>query len=87
MRSIWKFPLELEMENQTIKMPRDAKIVHVEMQGKNPCIWAIVDEKANTVDRTFMVTGTGWGVGPDVRYVGTCSHGSNHSFVWHVWEV
>lgn len=85
MKTIWKFPLDVTTEDQVVKMPLGAKIVHVEMQGMLPCIWAIVDEQVDfSVDRTFIVCGTGWGVSPFWNYVGTCLDGS---YVWHVWEA
>lgn len=58
MSVIWKFPLALA-GTQMVVMPKGATVVHVAEQFGKPCIWAIVDERAEREERTFIILGTG----------------------------
>jgi len=40
---IWKYPLEVA-DQQNLKLPTGAKILTVQAQDGNPCLWALVDE-------------------------------------------
>ena len=84
MKTIWKFPFEIS-DSVAIDMPRDSVILSVECQGNEPCIWAMVDPKAESVTRLFLVYGTGHPIdGVSVmRHVATFQQ--NH-FVWHMFE-
>jgi hypothetical protein len=85
---IWKFPLDVN-DLQTIPMPHNAQILHVASQSNQPCLWALVDENASTVDARRFVT---YGIGnpmPDDNYghyVGTYQM-HDGQLVCHVFEV
>lgn len=69
----------------TISMPDGAKIVHVGVDWiGSVCMWAYVDTQQPSVDRKFIITGTGHELGDVERYVGTVIQ---RPFVWHIWEV
>ena len=86
-RTVWEFPLALE-SRLPIDMPEGAEVLHFNMQGDTPTIWALVDEKRNFVSRHFLLAGTGHPMqGEDdslLDYIGTCFHGP---FVWHLFEA
>lgn len=71
-RAVWKYPLAVE-EVQQLDMPRGARALAVQIQGGEPCLWALVYPAAPTETRTVRVTGTGHtniGIFAD-DYVGT----------------
>jgi hypothetical protein len=70
--------------NETL-MPIGAKILHVNMQGRDICMWALVDKEVMQEYRTFEVVGTGWELDENMFYVGTCF--DSDSFVWHIMEI
>lgn len=84
-QSIWKYPLEVIIDKQTVFMPAGAQILSVENQHGRLCIWAIVDTSADLEDREIIVMGTG---GPvplgELDHIGTAIMGS---LVWHVAEM
>lgn len=84
MKTIWKFPLK--SSHYQVGMPKGAKIVEVASQGKDLCIWAIVEPDALVEHRMFHVIGTGFGI-PDgkLSYVGT-AHFEDTGLVFHVFE-
>ena len=73
-KTIWKFELETT-ENQTLKMPIGAEILTVQMHFDKPCLWALVDPKAEREDRFIETFGTAYTVrydiGVDRKYIGT----------------
>lgn len=85
MRKIWKYELH-GLQSTVFEMPRNARIVHVGMQGDVICLWALVNENAEKDRRVFRPFGTGHGI-PTIRgsyeYVGTVFDGP---FVWHIME-
>ena len=73
MKSIWKFPLQV-MDSQEIEMPSHAQVLTVQVQGEQPCLWAIVTPYAPKVTRTVRIYGTGHPAPDDLSradYVGT----------------
>ncbi len=79
---ILKYPLTLT-DRQTIEMPTNASIIHVNGQNGVPCIWAEVNP-GETGSRTFYIVGTGHDIPTGrVRYIGTYHSGP---FVWHIYE-
>ena len=83
MRTIHKY---IVTGRNDIQMPFFAKILHVNMQGKDFCIWAEVDTEIEIEEtRTFEVVGTGWELDENMFYVGTCL--DSNSFVWHIMEI
>lgn len=87
MKTIWKFPLAVDVF-QKIDMPKGAEVLTVQPQGDRACIWAMLDPTADTTRRGFWIFGTGHDIEGEVlermgRYVGTFQI---RGFVWHVFE-
>lgn len=71
MKKVWKFPLQITDE-QRIAMPRGAQLLTVQVQGQQPCLWAVVDVDAPSEDRLIIIHGTGHTIsGAADRYIGT----------------
>jgi len=85
MKRIFKYILHTSVQS-SFQMPADAKVLCVQMQYDCPCIWAMVDDSAPTVERTFTVYGTGHPMSEDPgQYVGTFQmHGGE--LIFHVFE-
>ena len=85
MKTIWKYEFEVN-DNFILSMPMRAKVLHIECQGRTPCIWAIGDPSAEKTKRKFRVVGTGHPISDDtlLSFVGTFQQ---PPFVWHVFEV
>ena len=82
MRSIWKYPLKVTSA-QDIEMPDGARILSVQMQGEQPCLWAEVDPNQVRERRKFFVAATGGPAPERAQYLGTFQNGA---FVGHVYE-
>jgi hypothetical protein len=87
MKTIWKFPLEVT-DVQSVRMPRGARILCVQVQGGVPCLWAEVDPQAASEDRTLRIYGTGHPMaeGEQRVYIGTFQL-VQMEMVFHVYEV
>ena len=81
MKTIYKYIVT--GRNKTV-MPIGANIISVGMQGRDYCIWALVDSEAEMEARDFEVVGTGWELENDMSYIGTCFDGD---FVWQIMEL
>jgi hypothetical protein len=84
MQTIWKFPLAVTDGVQTIEMPKNARIVHVDAQFGAPCLWASVDSNRPKQRRNFVIYGTGDEITAIGPYIGTVLIAS---FVWHIFET
>lgn len=75
------------MDSQTIAMPKDAKILTVQLQDGKPCIWAMVNPEQPEVKRTIATYGTGHEVkSPNkLTYIGAYQL-RNGALVYHVFE-
>lgn len=83
MNKIFKYPIEAT-DSQGIEMPAGAKILCVQTQGEQPCIWAQVDPHERMVRRQIWVYGTGHHMlRTQDKYVGTFQL-SGGSLVFHV---
>lgn len=72
-----------------IRMPEGSRILHVAMQGYNPQMWAEVDTDKPTIERRFILMGTGWEFPFSpllLNYIGTFLQGSGE-YVWHIYEI
>jgi diguanylate cyclase (GGDEF)-like protein len=88
MRSIWRFPLELD-ERMTVRMPAGARILHAAVNAAGvPCLWAEVDTEAPLRDRRMTCVGTGgWlpdGRGPHIATFLTDVDGDE--YVFHLYD-
>ncbi len=86
MRTIWKYNLDIT-DIQTIEMPVDGKILSIQTQLGNICMWVEVNSSAPTTKRTFCVFGTGHEMPlyDRMTYLGTAQT-ANGKLVWHVFE-
>ncbi len=84
--TIWKFPLRT-LGQQTVKMPMGAEILTCQMQGSQPCLWALVDPEEQIENRTIFVFGTGHKVDDKYRisYVATIQIDGG-SLIFHVFQ-
>lgn len=86
MKTIWKFPIPAEDE-VTIAMPKGARLLTVQVQRRNPCLWALVDDSAETATRRLAVRGTGHDADglEGAAYVGTFQLVSG-SIIFHLFD-
>lgn len=91
MKVIWKYPLELVRPDgwltasPTVEMPAGAQILTMQLQGRTPTLWALVDtaESRNEV-RKLRIFGTGHPLpSTELEHLGTFQH---EAFVFHVFE-
>jgi hypothetical protein len=82
--AIWKYKLAIIGE-QKITMPDNAVSLSVQAQDGDVCLWAMVDEEAPLVERTFVIYETGQPISP-VRYDNFLATVQIGSFVWHVFQ-
>ena len=88
-RTVWKFPLGPLHGPAYAWLPEGAAILHFDIQGGEPTIWALVDPERPTEQRKFEFVGTGHPLlaerdGFPSSYIGTCFSGL---FVWHLFEA
>lgn len=86
METIWKFPIKVT-DVQSIPIPEQAKILTVQVQNGQPCVWVQLDPGHAKTGRTIRIAGTGHPL-PDAEsllYIGTFQlHGGG--LVFHVFE-
>lgn len=58
MYTIWKYPLKV-IDKQIIKMPQGVRILTVQVQNGEPCLWAEVDPDNELQDVLIATRGTG----------------------------
>ena len=87
MDTIWKFDFEVT-DYIEIEMPKDAKILSVQIQHEKPCIWAGVIAGNDTEKRKFRIFGTGHPIAMNangLKFIGTFQL-MNGNFVGHLFE-
>jgi len=85
--SIWKFDLPVD-DTIVIEMPKGAKVLDVQTQHGQPCIWAIVDTECETEPRTFFMRDTGHPLNfaiESARYIGTIQM-DDGALIFHLFE-
>lgn len=74
MKTIWKQELVVEDE-QSISVPRGAKLLCVQVQNEKPCLWFLCDPSQSLKDsKKVYIYGTGNPIYEDVinyHYLGT----------------
>lgn len=86
MEQIWKYELKVDGV-QKINMPEGAKILTVQTQFDNPCIWALVNPTNTLTVRNFEIYGTGHNIQIGSRqYIGTFQVNSGF-LIFHVFEL
>jgi hypothetical protein len=84
MQTIYKYPFQVDDEVR-IEMPENARVLHVGLQGAQPCLWAMVDPENRPVIHRFRVFGTGHPMPTAVgEHVATFQQGP---FVWHMFRT
>lgn len=84
MRTVRKYPIT--PGQFTIEMPRNAKILCIQVQGCSPQMWAKVDPNETVIEsRNFEAISTGMEFMPTGDYVGTFQL-MGGSLVFHVFE-
>lgn len=85
MKTVYKYPVPFGDE-VTVEIPVFAKILHLNMQHGEPCIWALVDSDEKPAKRRFMWRGTGHNADGVGHYVGTIIV-EGGQFVFHLFEA
>ena len=85
MKRVFKYLLNLN-GIQKIEMPKDAKILCVQGQNNEMCLWALIDPDNQLETRQIRVFGTGRDI-PDIKldYIGTVQMLAG-SIIWHIFE-
>jgi hypothetical protein len=88
-KSIWKFAVRVT-ERFKVEMQTGAKVLCVQMQRGQPCMWAEVDTSVKNLEaKFFSVFGTGWPISNDYKgkYIGTFQVDSEAMpLVFHLYE-
>lgn len=89
MLTIFKYPVLIE-DHFTLELPKDARILTVQIQRETPQLWALVDSETEKETRYFRLSGTGHPLGEDylriTNYIGTFQM-ENGALVFHLFEV
>ena len=88
MKTIYKYTLEAT-EHQVIEMPKNAEILHIDVQHGKPCLWALVDTGLDKEKRAFYTFATGQDINGDL---GTINHIGTYqlqggAYVFHVFVI
>ena len=85
MRTIFKYQLLSQWE-QVISMPAGAKILTVQMQHDEICLWVECCNDAPEEGRIIYIFGTGHDLGKiKCRYIGSVQQDGGH-IVWHFYD-
>ena len=86
MRTIHKVPLYVKDE-QTHTLPKGAKLLAVQVQREQPCLWFECDTNKSMVPRVIKTFGTGKELPKNeaLRYIGTYQL-QDGALVYHVYE-
>ena len=82
---IYKYQFQIADEF-SIEMPFEAIILHVDVQGGVPCIWAMVDPDAEKVQRKFRIIGTGRRHESTLAFKPHIATFQMPPYVWHLFE-
>lgn len=87
MRTIYKY--ELVHGPQLLRLPRDSRILHADMQNGGLFLWALVNTTHPEEGRQIIVTGTGHEIkeNPVTQNLIHISTIMDDVYVWHVFEV
>ncbi|MBA7614272.1 hypothetical protein ES703_21535 [subsurface metagenome] len=90
MLTIYKYPIPIE-DHFTLELPKDARILTVQIQRGTPQLWAVVDPEAEKEIRHFRLSGTGHPLGGSdflkmSNYIGTFQI-ENGALVFHLFEI
>lgn len=82
---IYKYQLKIS-PRQSIEMSKNARILSVQFQRGELCMWAYENPCELKEIRNFIIVGTGEGMGDPQfsKYVATVQYGR---YVWHLFEM
>lgn len=88
MLRVYKYPLPIaRLDRFELELPVGAELLHVDVQGAVPQLWALVDPNAETQRRTFILRGTGHEITDTIiRHIGTFLV-SGGALVFHLFEI
>lgn len=85
--TIYKYPLKVT-DWQFVTMPENAKILCVQMQYGEPCLWAMVDPDAVPKMRKIHIFGTGHPISSDLNLTHIDTFQMHEgALVFHVFEA
>jgi hypothetical protein len=90
MKTIWKVPLKVTGEQNTIRLPRWSELLTVQTQRAETCVWALVsDTRGPLVDYVIDCFGTGASIEvSEGKYLGTTQYDyGNLVLHWFGYEV
>lgn len=83
MKTIWKYEISPCCK---IQVPKNGKVLTVQVQRNQPCLWILVDPNAKKEVRKFVTYGTGHEIKyENGKYIGTFQI-DNDNLVFHVFE-
>src|SRR5690606_30712086 len=83
---IWKYQLAL-LDTHYIDMPAGARLVDVQIQGDDVCVWALCDESKTVKPRNIAIYGTGNPMPDDPgEYIATFQMDGG-SLVFHAFDL
>lgn len=84
---VFKYPL-VHDDLQTVLLPKDARILHIQEQHGAFMLWALVDPDAPTERRAIRIAGTGHEIdlGHNLRHISTFGFGGS-GLIFHAFEV
>lgn len=84
-KTIWKYDVS---QGGIFHIPIGAKILSVQAQQCDVCLWMLVDPDSKLEQRHFQIYGTGHPIPEidDLEYIGTAVL-NGLPLVWHVFEV
>ena len=83
---IWKYSIPKIINEFEIEMPRDARVLCVQIQKGTPCIWVKTSGRGEMEKRKFVIIGTGDSFDAEgLAYRGTWQEGGG-MVVWHLFE-
>lgn len=87
MAKVFKYQLPIS-DAVKVYMPKDAKVLCVQVQNGQPCIWASVNPDKELEERQFRIAGTGHTIEDGIvdNYIGTVQL-HDGKLVFHVFEV
>ncbi len=85
-RHIWKYKFRTTDEF-TIDMPHGSRILDIQTQDYEPCMWAEVDNNYPLITRIFRIYGTGHELpNKPGDYIKTYQE-HDGGLIWHVYEI
>jgi hypothetical protein len=88
MLKVFKYPIQIN-DYFTLELPYAARILKVECQNLQPCLWALVNPDNSIVKRVFRFAGTGHPIAhdfDDLKHVSTFQMDGGH-LIFHIFEV